>query len=271
MTRGYVVRSRFANAALGAAVFGSLIACGGGDSSPVSPTPPAAEPLGLPFSVEDLEEGTGPAAEEGWLVAIAFTAWIYDPDAANNEGTVVGSASAADPAGFRVGIGQVLPGVDQGVLGMHVGGTRRVVVPPELGLGSTGSSTVPPNATLLYEIELLAADAVPFSATDLVVGDGAEAESGQTLSVVYRGWLYDLLAEENKGDLFDSNTEDNPYTFTVGAGAVIEGWDLGIPGMRVGGTRRLVLPHDLAYGTTGNGPIPAYATLLFEVELLAIE
>ncbi len=245
---------------------------GGGDTAPpTAPAPAPAPSLGLPFSIDDLETGDGPVAEDGWLVAIGWTGWLYDPDAADNRGESIGQVSADDPTSFRIGSGQVIPGVDQGVSGMAVGGRRRVVVPPEMGFGASGASGIPGNATLLYEFELAAAAEAAFSATDLVEGDGPAAEAGQTLSVVYRGWFYDLLAEDNKGEMFDSTTAEDPFRFTLGAGQVIQGWDEGVPGMRVGGLRRLVLPHDLAYGTSGNQRIPGYSTLLFEVEILAIE
>ena len=99
---------------------------------------------------------------------------------------------------------------------------------------------------------------------DVVVGDGATAAAGQTLSVHYVGTFTD-------GTVFDSSrARGEPLVFTVGVGQVIEGWDRGIPGMRVGGTRRLTVPPSLAYGSQGRGPIPPNATLLFEVELLGI-
>ena len=250
-----------------------LAGCGGGGdtSPPTAPAPAPAPSLDLPFSIEELEVGDGAVAVEGWLVAIGWSGWLYDANVADHRGEPIGDAPTDDPTSFRIGSGQVIPGVDQGVSGMAVGGRRSVVVPPDMAFGAAGTNTIPGNATLLYEFELVAADEAAFSATDLVEGDGAVAEAGQSLSVAYRGWLYDLLADENKGELFDSTTAENPFEFTLGVGAVIEGWDQGVPGMRVGGMRRLVLPHDLAYGTTGNSRIPAYSTLLFEVELLAIE
>lgn len=114
---------------------------------------------------------------------------------------------------------------------------------------------------------------VPFSVTDLVAGTGTQAVSGNRLTVHYTGWLYQSGATDNKGRQFDSSrTSGTPYSFTLGAGQVIRGWDQGIVGMRVGGQRRLVIPPDLAYGSTGagNGVIPANATLIFDVELLSI-
>ena len=112
---------------------------------------------------------------------------------------------------------------------------------------------------------------VPYSQTDIRVGTGPAATNGNVLTVHYAGWLYSPTAPEQKGALFDTSLTRGPYQFQLGAGAVIRGWHQGIPGMQVGGIRRLVLPPDLAYGSTGSGAIPPNATLVFEVELLAIQ
>jgi FKBP-type peptidyl-prolyl cis-trans isomerase FkpA len=111
---------------------------------------------------------------------------------------------------------------------------------------------------------------VPFSQTDLVVGTGATATTGRIVTVNYTGWLYDESRPEQKGSQFDTSIGRGPYSFPLGVGQVIRGWDQGVPGMQVGGKRRLVIPPDLAYGSSGNGPIPPNATLIFEVELLAV-
>jgi FKBP-type peptidyl-prolyl cis-trans isomerase FkpA len=111
----------------------------------------------------------------------------------------------------------------------------------------------------------------PFSQSDVRVGTGAAAASGNTLSVNYTGWVYDASQPEQKGAKFESSIGSTPLSFVLGAGQVIPGWDQGIPGMRVGGLRRLVIPPSLAYGGTRNGPIPPNATLVFEVELLSVE
>ena len=111
---------------------------------------------------------------------------------------------------------------------------------------------------------------VPFSTEDLTVGTGQEAMNGDTLSVHYTGWLYDPNAGGNKGMQFDSSRSRGPFSFTLGAGDVIAGWDQGVLGMRVGGLRSIVIPPELGYGSRGQGPIPGDATLLFEVELVGI-
>ena len=246
--------------------------CGGDGAAPTTPEPPApAPPLAVPFGFTDLEAGDGPEVQDGWLLALAYTGWLYDEAAPDNKGREFISVAAEDPDSFRFGVGQVIPGIDQGVAGMRVGGKRRIVVPPDLGFGAQGNNLVPGNATLLFEVELVAGAEVAFEFTDLRVGSGEEAENGNSLSMAYHGWVYDLLAPDNKGDTFDSTTAEDPFDFTLGVGAVIVGWDLGIVGMRVGGRRRIVIPHELAYGAAGRQPrIPRYATLLFEVELLAV-
>ncbi len=100
---------------------------------------------------------------------------------------------------------------------------------------------------------------------DLVVGTGRQAEVGDTATVHYTGWL------EN-GKQFDSSRDrGEPFSFRVGAGHVIKGWDEGVQGMKIGGKRKLIIPPDLGYGTRGaGGVIPPNATLTFEVELLEL-
>ncbi len=103
---------------------------------------------------------------------------------------------------------------------------------------------------------------------DHVVGDGAEAATGQTVEVHYTGWLY---VDGERGTKFDSSVDrGTPFSFTLG-GRVIAGWNEGVVGMKVGGKRELFIPPDLGYGSAGaGGAIPPNATLDFEIELLAI-
>jgi FKBP-type peptidyl-prolyl cis-trans isomerase FkpA len=100
---------------------------------------------------------------------------------------------------------------------------------------------------------------------DLVVGEGAAATSGQSVTVHYTGWLAN-------GSKFDSSKDRNkPFVFNLGAGQVIRGWDEGVQGMLVGGKRKLTIPPELGYGARGAGSvIPPNATLVFEVELVGI-
>jgi FKBP-type peptidyl-prolyl cis-trans isomerase len=110
--------------------------------------------------------------------------------------------------------------------------------------------------------------------TDLVAGIGDEALPGMIVIVHYTGWLHDPAANDGRGKQFDSSRErGRPFSFPLGGGRVIRGWEQGVPGMRVGGQRRLVIPPSLGYGarSIGNGLIPPESTLMFEIELLAIE
>ena len=111
----------------------------------------------------------------------------------------------------------------------------------------------------------------PYSQTDLREGTGAEAVSGGPLTVHYTGWFYDASRPDQKGAQFDSSVGGAGFSFTVGTGQVISGWDRGVVGMKVGGLRRLVIPPSLGYGSARNGSIPPNATLLFEIELVEIE
>ena len=100
---------------------------------------------------------------------------------------------------------------------------------------------------------------------DIVIGDGAEAKDFNKVVVNYTGTLED-------GTVFDSSLKPGrePFTFTLGVGSVIKGWDLGVKSMKVGGKRKLIIPSELGYGKRGIGPIPPNSTLIFEVELLEI-
>lgn len=109
---------------------------------------------------------------------------------------------------------------------------------------------------------------------DIVKGTGEGISAGQQAVVHYTGWLYDPAAPEHKGKQFDSSRErGKPFRFVIGAGGVIKGWEEGVQGMQPGGQRQLVIPADLGYGPAGagGGVIPPNATLLFDIELLAIE
>lgn len=126
-----------------------------------------------------------------------------------------------------------------------------------LTAGCSDSPTVPSNFA-------------PYSQTDLRVGTGGDAVTGKVLTVQYTGWFFSDARPDDKGPVFDSSAGGDPFIFTLGVGAVIEGWDRGIAGMRVGGLRRLVIPPSLAYGRFRNNSIPPNATLLFEVELIEV-
>ena len=111
-----------------------------------------------------------------------------------------------------------------------------------------------------------------FTETDLVVGTGTEAVAGKNITVDYTGWLYDTSKPDGKGTQFDSSTGRGPFQLTLGAGQVIKGWDQGVAGMKIGGSRRLIIPPELAYGSAGSPPvIPPNATLVFDISLLSVQ
>jgi FKBP-type peptidyl-prolyl cis-trans isomerase FkpA len=147
------------------------------------------------------------------------------------------------------------------------------------------ASTTPRKFALLVFIVLLGActgksSAPPVSAVttlqsvELKPGTGATIANGQMAVMQYTGWLYEASASDNKGKQFDSSRTAGrePFKFPLGTGSVIKGWDQGIVGMKIGESRRLIIPSNLAYGDAGySGVIPPGATLVFDVELLGIE
>jgi FKBP-type peptidyl-prolyl cis-trans isomerase FkpA len=111
----------------------------------------------------------------------------------------------------------------------------------------------------------------PFSQVDLRLGSGTEAAAGNLITVNYTGWLYDPTKADLKGLQFDTSANSTtPFAFTLGVQQVIQGWDQGLAGMKVGGIRKLVIPPSLAYGGVRNHSIPPYTTLVFEVELVDV-
>lgn len=132
-----------------------------------------------------------------------------------------------------------------------------------LASGSSDGKTASPTPTGVSKSSP-AAVSKDLKIEDLTVGAGAEATAGKKVSVNYAGTLTD-------GTKFDSSYDRNqPFEFTLGSGQVIQGWDQGVQGMRVGGKRRLTIPPSLGYGSQATGKIPADSTLVFEIELLSV-
>ena len=224
----------------------------------------------------DIVEGEGDMPQMGQEVVINYVAWLQE-----GEVFIARSADQGGELTFAIGSETVFPGWEEGVSTMQKGGKRLLVIPPDLALGEEGGGRIPPGATLLMEVELVdilplvtptAIDESDFTVTesglkyyDMVEGDGAVAEAGSDVTVNYTGWLTNNVK-------FDSSLDaGQPFTFTLGTGGVIPGWDEGVAGMKVGGKRQLIIPADLGYGETGGGTIPPNATLIFEVELLDVQ
>jgi FKBP-type peptidyl-prolyl cis-trans isomerase len=216
----------------------------------------------------DEKEGTGDTPKPGQTCLVHYTGWLWENNAKGKE--FDSSVGRGEPFVFPVGLGKVIKGWDEGVATMKVGGKRELLVPAKLGYGARGAGgVIPPNATLLFEVELLNLMKKTDSGLqyiDIKEGDGATPKTGQTCVVHYTGWLWEDGA---KGRKFDSSVDKGkPFQFPVGAKRVIAGWDEGVATMKVGGKRQLLIPPELGYGVRGfPGAIPPNATLFFEVEL----
>jgi len=134
-----------------------------------------------------------------------------------------------------------------------------------------GTAPEPCSRTVRYNC-LLMSNVTSLQITDGKVGAGAAATAGKEVTVHYTGWLHDDKAADQHGRKFDSSRDrGEPFVFRLGAGMVIRGWDQGVAGMKIGGTRTLVIPSDLGYGARGaGGAIPPNATLVFDVELIDV-
>tara|TARA_B100001057_G_scaffold493606_2_gene588432 strand:- start:2875 stop:3321 length:447 start_codon:yes stop_codon:yes gene_type:complete len=137
-----------------------------------------------------------------------------------------------------------------------------------LSYGSTWAIDITLEKTLKEENKM-----TEFTTIDNQPGEGREAEKGLTITVHYSGWIYDENEDDKKGNKFDSSKDRNePFTFVLGVGQVIKGWDDGFAGMKIGGTRTIIIPSEMGYGSRGAGSvIPPNADLIFDVELLGIQ
>jgi peptidylprolyl isomerase len=215
-----------------------------------------------------IEEGDGTAVQDGDMVDIHAQLWLED-------GTLLqSSVQQGTPINFIQGSGSSLPGLDEALLLMQVGDIVQLVLPPELAGGFAGDTNI------IFEMELLntqqppiptEVDAADFTTTEsglkyyaLTEGDGPAPQTGDNVTVHYRLWLED-------GTLIDSSVErDQPFSFVVGSGSTVPGWEEGVLLMKQGGKAQLVVPPELGYGEAGGGPIPPNSTLIFEVEILEV-
>jgi FKBP-type peptidyl-prolyl cis-trans isomerase FkpA len=137
---------------------------------------------------------------------------------------------------------------------------------------ATSACTADPQSTA-KDTTAMSSNVTELVKKDIKVGEGREAEAGTNVTVHYTGWLYDPSKPDGRGEKFDSSVDrSEPFVFFLGGGQVIQGWDQGVAGMKVGGKRTLIIPPDMGYGAYGaGGVIPPNATLLFDVELLGVK
>jgi len=225
-------------------------------------------PSGLKYA--ELAPGTGEPVTTGDVVEFHYTGWLQE-DGTRFESSHDGNT----PRSFVVGVAEMVPGLDEGIAGMRVGGKRKLYVPAKLAFGEQGHSLlIPPNADLIYEVELLRVGRV--LTDDLKVGEGDMAvQWGDIVEVRFTTRLKD-----GEQDLESNVSDANPLRFKVGRyqpepeenlRPVLKGWHTGVLGMKLGGKRKLTVPAALAHGDKGvPGVIPPNADLVFEMELVSI-
>lgn len=241
------------------------------------------------LEIIDHQIGNGAEAIAGAKVIVHYSGWLRDPQAPMQHGKSFDSSLQRGPFSFPLGAGRVIRGWDQGVLGMRVGGKRTLIIPSTLGYGArgAGNGVIPPDADLVFDVELLEVINPEIQPTEKVIGlpkkqlkkidtkkgKGIVATAGKNVTVHYTGWLYDSKTKNQRGEKFDSSIGKETFTFLLGAGQVIKGWDEGVDGMKIGGKRTLIIPAHLAYGErgAGNGKIPPNTDLVFDVELLKVK
>jgi len=244
------------------------------------------------LKTRDLKEGTGDPVPPGAKVKVHYTGWLVD-------GTVFDTSKEKGKGPIEFSLDGVIPGWTKGIPGMKPGGIRKLVISPEMGYGNRASGKIPPGSTLIFEVELLDTTPGPrprrtpaptdlskltdgtlptaddpglkpigdggLKYRDLKEGDGAAAPAGAKVVMDYTGWLL------SDGTVFDSSWKEGREPLDMGLEGLIKGWQQGVPGMKVGGVRKLVIPAALAYGEGGRPGIPPNSTLVFEIELLGVK
>ena len=231
--------------------------------------------------IEDFVVGKGSAAEGDKILKIHYQGYL------TNGFMFDDSHPRGKALDVKLNQPNMIPGFSRGVVGLKKGGRRRIEIPGALAYGSTGRGPIPPDATLVFLIDVedvidpppppkgpeafagapLSTEQADGGVTIEIHGKGAGArvaKTGDVVGVHYTGTLQD-------GTQFDSSlTRGQPINFPLGSGRVIKGWDVGVAGMKVGELRKLQIPADMAYGKNARGKIPANADLVFTIELMSI-
>lgn len=210
------------------------------------------------LEIKDVKVGKGAQAQAGDLVTVEYTGKL------KSNGKQFDSSRGREPFTFLLGAGQVIKGWDKGVAGMKVGGKRVLTIPSALGYGASGAGgDIPPNADLVFDVELLSIDRVKVET--LQAGKGKGAAMGDSLKVHYKGSL-------TNGKEFDNSFKrGEPFPVTLGVTGLIPGFTQGLIGIKVGEKRKITIPSKLGYGARGaGGVIPPNADLVFELELVEL-
>jgi peptidylprolyl isomerase len=262
----------------------------GPEPKPIIPKGPPPEFLAL----ADLIEGIGQFPEAGKKLTVQYVGYDYETGK-----KFASSWDEGKPFTFTFGKGEAIQGWEEGLEGLEGGDRRELVVPPELTKGSVPPG-IPQGKTVVFVVEMVPKESgskkkaeeeepkppptaksqgkskpkveVPkgpppkkLVIKDLEEGKGPAAKAGDEVSVDYVGVLY------SNGKQFDASWDrGEAFTFGLGENAVIQGWEQGVEGMKVGGRRELIIPPELAYGSEGGGTIPPNSTLVFVIDLTAI-
>jgi peptidylprolyl isomerase len=228
-------------------------------------------PTGLKYIDEVI--GTGRSPQTGDQVKVHYTGTLED-------GTKFDSSRDRNqPFEFPLGVGRVIKGWDEGVATMKEGGKRKLIIPSELAYGSKNMGSIPPNSILFFDVELIEVvekfvdtdfslpgrEEVTKSGLRMIIhkeGNGEIPLPGQTVKVHYTGLL------ENGSKFDSSHDRGQPFSFQLGQGRVIKGWDEALALMSKGEKRTLIIPPEIGYGNRRKNKIPPNSTLIFEVELI---
>ncbi len=230
---------------------------------------------GLKYTI--VEKGSGPKLTKGMRVLVHYTGFFEDMSVFDS------SFERKEPVDIILGRSMVIKGWEEGLTQLRKGDKARLWVPYELAYGEQGRGPIPPRTDLIFDIEIMEADEMkkvePFQTAgkdtlstetglQYIIVNGGRGDypvEGSVITVHYTGYLTD-------GKIFDSSVERREsFTFVLGQGQVISGWDEGIALMRKKSRYRFIVPPDMAYGQRQVGPIPPNATLIFDVELLDFE
>lgn len=250
------------------------------DGSDGTATDPGLNEVTPGVKIRDLKEGLGDPCPPKSGVTMHYTGWKEDGEVFDS--TREGAKAKGVPAEFQ--LKNLIKGWQEGIPGMKRGSVRKLVISPEKAYGPASRANPLGGKTLIFEVELVDFTPPPpapklsdgtdpnapdpglkdigegLKIRDIKEGSGDPVKEGATVTIHYTGWL-------TTGEVFDnSRPRGEPNTF--GLGGLVQGWQKGIPGMKPGGVRKLVVPPELGYGSKDKGDIPPNSTLIFEVELV---